>query len=168
MWASLLGSIRRLSTLGVWVAAGSLILMMFGNAVDILGTKLFNWPLSGASEATETLMVLVVFLALAGAHAHREHVAVDLLTSRLRAGSRRWLDVFAQSLMVVFFALLVWQAWRLGLASYAIRETAAGIVPFPVYPSKLALALGATLATLQAAAELFSPFVVTRSPEVRA
>ena len=168
MWAPLLGFVRTLSTLGVWVAAGSLTVMMFANAVDILGTKLFNRPLSGTSEATETLMVLVVFLALAGAHARREHVAVDLLTSRLRAGTRLWLDVFAQSLMVVFFALLVWQAWRLGLASYAIRETAAGILPFPVYPAKLALAIGATLAAMQAAAELFTPLVVADSPQVRA
>jgi TRAP-type C4-dicarboxylate transport system permease small subunit len=160
--------IRRLSTLGAWVAAVSLVVMMFANAADILGTKLFNQPLPGTSEGTETLLVFVVFLALADAHARREHVAVDLLTSRLGAGSRFWLDVFAQSLMVGLFTLLLWQAWRLGLASYAIREAAAGIVTFPLYPSKLALALGATLTALQAATDLLASLFVPHSRQARA
>jgi TRAP-type C4-dicarboxylate transport system permease small subunit len=159
---------RRLATLSVGIAAASLVAMMFLDAVDIFGTKLFNRPLAGASEATEALMVLVVFLALASAHAHREHVVVDLVTTRLRAATRRWLDVAGQLLMLVFFALLAWQAWRLGLASYAIRETAAGIVLFPIYPSKLALAVGATLAALQAAVELGAAFIGTGSSETRA
>jgi TRAP-type C4-dicarboxylate transport system permease small subunit len=160
--------IRRLSTLGAWVAAVSLVVMMFLNAGDILGTKLVNQPLPGTSEGTETLMVLVVFLALAEAHARREHVAVDLLTSRLGARSRHWLDVFAQALMVGLFVLLLWEAWRLGLASYAIREAAAGIVTFPLYPSKLALALGATLMALQAATDLLALLFVPPSRQARA
>jgi TRAP-type C4-dicarboxylate transport system permease small subunit len=166
-WAPPLRAIRALSTLAVWVAAISLVAMMFADAVDILGTKLFNRPLAGASEATETLMVLVVFLALSGAQVHREHVVVDLLTTRLRATTQLRLDALAQALMAAFFALLAWQAWRLGLASYALRETAAGIVPFPVYPSKIALAVGATLAALQALADLLAS-LLSASREGRA
>jgi TRAP-type C4-dicarboxylate transport system permease small subunit len=141
--------IARLGELGSWLAGASLLLMMLIGAIDIIGAKLLNRPLPAALETTEALMVLGVFLALAYTQAHRQHIVVDLLTTRLGPGARRALDGLAQLLTLGVFGLVAWQGWVLGLTSLHIREYASGILPFPLYPSKLALAVGATLMVLQ-------------------
>jgi TRAP-type C4-dicarboxylate transport system permease small subunit len=146
--------VTRLGELGGWLAGASLFLMMVLGAVDIVGTKFFDRPLPGTFEATEALMVLTVFLALAHVQARRQHIAVDLIVSRLGPGPRRALDLVARLLTVGVFAVIAWQGWVFGSSSFQVREYASGIVQFPVYPSKLALALGATLMLFRALLDL--------------
>lgn len=141
--------IKRLGELGSWLAGASLLVMMVIGAVDIVGTKFFNQPVHGALEITETLMVFGAFLGLAQIQANRQHIVVDLLTSRAGSASRRRLDFLAELLTLGVFLLIAWQGWVLGLASLEIREYAPGLLQFPIYPSKLALAVGATLIALQ-------------------
>jgi TRAP-type C4-dicarboxylate transport system permease small subunit len=142
--------VARLGGLGSWLAGASLVLMTLLGAADIVGTKFFNRPLPGTFEATEALMVLTVFLSLAHVQARREHIAVDLVVSRLGGGARRALELGARLLTLGVFTVMGWQGWVLGVASVRDREYASGIVQFPVYPSKLALAVGVTLMVFQA------------------
>jgi TRAP-type C4-dicarboxylate transport system permease small subunit len=142
--------VARLGGLGSWLAGASLVLMTLLGAADIVGTKFFNYPIPGTFEATEALMVLTVFLSLAHVQARRDHIAIDLVVSRLSANARRALELGARLLTLGVFAVMGWQGWALGLASVRDREYASGIVQFPVYPSKLALAVGVTLLVLQA------------------
>ena len=146
--------VARLGALGMGLAGASLLAMTLLGAVDIIGTKFFNRPVPGAYEATEALLVLIVFLALAHAQASRQHIAVDLVVDRLGSTARHVLRVFAQALTLSVFAVMAWQGWILGLRSLRIREYASGIIPFPVYPSKLALAVGASLMVLQSLLDL--------------
>ena len=52
--------------------------------------------------------------------------------------------------------LIAWGGWVLAIDSWRVREYAEGIVQFPIYPSKFALAVGATLMTLQTLVDLVS------------
>lgn len=146
--------IARLGELGSWLAGASLLAMMSIGAIDIIGTKFFNRPLPGTFEATEALLVLAVFLGLAHTQARRQHIAVDLVVGRLGPGLHRALHRLALALTLGVFVLIAWRGWVFGLASLRIREYASGIVQFPVYPSKLALAIGATLMVLQSTMDL--------------
>lgn len=146
--------VARLGALSMGLAGASLLAMMLLGAIDIIGTKFFSRPVPGAYEATEALLVLTVFLALAHAQAFRQHIAVDLVVERLGPTARLALHVLAQALTLGVFAVIAWRGWVLGLRSLAIREYASGIIPFPVYPSKLALAVGATLMALQSLLDL--------------
>jgi TRAP-type C4-dicarboxylate transport system permease small subunit len=141
--------VTRLGALGMGLAGASLLAMMLLGAIDIIGTKFFGQPVPGAYEATEALLVLTVFLALAHAQASHQHIAVDLVVERLGPGARLALSLLAQALTLGVFSVIAWRGWILGLRSLAIREYASGIIPFPVYPSKLALAVGATLMVFQ-------------------
>jgi TRAP-type transport system small permease protein len=146
--------VARLGALSMGLAGASLLLMTLLGALDIIGTKFFSRPIPGAYEATEALLVLTVFLALAHAQAAGQHIAVDLVVERLRGVPRRVVQVLALALTLGVFAVIAWRGWVLGLSSLAIREYASGIIPFPVYPAKLALAVGATLMVLQTLLDL--------------
>jgi TRAP-type C4-dicarboxylate transport system permease small subunit len=146
--------VARLGALAMGLAGASLLAMVLLGALDILGTKFLGWPVPGAFEAIEALMVLTVFLALPWAQARDQHIAVDLVVARLGPAARRALAILARSLTLAVFALIAWRGWVLGLDSLAVREYASGIVPFPLYPAKLALALGATVMVLQCLLDL--------------
>lgn len=150
MASSTLGDVTRCAgTLGSWVAAASLLLMMSLGTADALATRLLDRPVPAALEGTEALMVCTVFLALANTQARRMHVAVDLVTSRLPRRVRLALDLFAQVITLAVFLLIAWQGWLLAAQSAALREYAPGLVPFPIYPAKIALAVGSTLMVTQ-------------------
>lgn len=148
--------IAQLGEFGSWLAGASLLLMMLVGTIDTIGTKFFQLPLPGTLEGIESLMVLTVFLALSHTQARRLHIAVDLVTTRLGPGARRALDGLAQLGTLVIFVLVAWQGWVLSLHSLGIREYASGIIRFPLYPSKFALAIGATLMVLQSAVDVLA------------
>lgn len=144
---TVLDALNRL-TLGV--AGASVLLMTLLGGLDVLGTIALNRPLPAAYEATEALMVLVVFLALGHLQATHGHIAVDLVAGRLPRRLQRGAALGSHLLAAAFFGLIAWTGWQSAWTSLAMREYAAGIVPFPLYPGRFGLALGATLATLQA------------------
>lgn len=138
-----------LSTVGLGLAGLSTFLMMLIGAADVLATYLWNQPVPAALELTESLMVVVVFMALAYTQSRRQHIAVELLYQRFPPNVQRGLTVLAGLLGGVMFGLVAWQGWVLFWESWMIREYASGIVLFPVYPSKACFALGASLMTVQ-------------------
>lgn len=62
-------------------------------------------------ELTIYLVVWALFLAAAGAVAHRGHVATDFLIRLLPDGIRRSLDILADVTGLVFCAALAWMGW---------------------------------------------------------
>jgi TRAP-type C4-dicarboxylate transport system permease small subunit len=112
------GGFRRLggaAGLVLRLAASLLLLtMMIVTFVDVLGREVFSAPLPGAYELTEVLLALVIFVGLPIATARREHVSVDLLTSRLPGPARRVLAVVAALVTAVVLAVL---AWRLAVSA---------------------------------------------------
>jgi len=143
-WVGALG--RGASTL----AGLSLLVMCFIGAADVISTKLLNYPIPSAFEATETLMVLTIFMALAYTQARRQHIAVDIISSRFPPRTQQGLSLLTQLLTLAFFALIAWEGWRMSVQSWQIGEYASGLIQYPVYPAKIGLAVGATLMVLQA------------------
>lgn len=138
-----------LATAGLGLAGLSTFFMMLIGAVDVLSTYLLNQPVPAALETTETLMVIVVFMALAYAQSRHQHISVELLYQRFPAGVQRAVRVLVGILGLAFFGMLAWQGWLLFWHSWLIREYASGIIRFPVYPSKACFALGASLMAVQ-------------------
>lgn len=131
---------------GIAIAGVAVLAMMFIGAADIAAT-LLNYPIPGALELIQALMVVVIFLALPQVEARRQHITVDIVTQRLRPGPRRALGVINDLLGLLFFGAMTWQGWMLFWNSWKIREYAPGSISFPIYPSKALFSLGLTLAS---------------------
>jgi TRAP-type C4-dicarboxylate transport system permease small subunit len=65
------------------------------------------------------------------------------------AATRMKFEFVSYLLTFFFFFLIAWQGWVYGLHSLKIGEYESGLIPFPVYPAKLALAMGASIMALQ-------------------
>lgn len=116
--------------------------------LDIVSTLLFSRPIHAVYEATQTLMVITVFLGLGAVHLNRSYICVDIGYDALGPAGKRLSEALSLILMLVFFSALAWRGWHVALQSWRVGEYSSGIVPFPIYPAKFALAIGCTLAVL--------------------
>ena len=136
--------------LGILLVGGlGLIISTFLGTADVVGTQMFGVPVPGATEITESTMVLIVFGALTYTQIRRSHIRVELLYMRAGARGQAAMDVFASLMAVLFFSLLLWQATNEALFSIKIDEATFGLVRMPLWPARIVLAAGTALLILQ-------------------
>ncbi len=136
---------------------GMLTAMLLG-AGDVVGTQFFGWPIPGVLEITESTMTLIVFGALAYAQIRRNHIRVELIYSHMGPRVRAAMDVIADLAAIVFFGFLLSEAIAEGLTSWRIRETADGLIQFPLYPARWILICGTVMLLLQLVLHLILDF----------
>jgi len=135
------------------VAAACILMMMLVGAADIVGTWLFRRPVPGAYEITEAFMVSGIFLALAAAQMFGHHIRAEVFRPVLPIRVSHALDRVGFLLMFVFFAFVTWYGWLEAAQAWSGGEFSSGILKLPVWPPKLALAVGASAMAVQSLAD---------------
>ena len=141
----LLGSLGMLASMAICVA-------------DVIGTNLFDWPVPGTLEFTESTMVLIVFGALAYTQEKRTHIRVEILYALFGPRIQSFLDLMTHFVALVFFVLLAWYSFGELAYSWEISESTMGTIRFPLYPARLLLSAGAVLLIVQLALDVISDF----------
>ena len=84
---------------GVWLdralgaAAAVLLLGLLAvTTADVIGRYIFNWPLRGAFEITELLLLALIFAGLPLVSRADEHVTLDFIDAALGQRGRRMHD----------------------------------------------------------------------------
>lgn len=136
------------------VALGSLsgiatIIMIALVVPDVIMRKFFSATIPGASEANILLLVIMVYLGLAGAQAREAHFRVTLLTDRLPRQVVQSLQIAVLLMLLAGFGLLASMTTGNALASVGRGEASFGVIAFPLWPGRIAVALGLWLLCLQ-------------------
>ncbi|AKH19043.1 TRAP transporter small permease subunit [Sedimenticola thiotaurini] len=129
----------------------ALFIMMLIGAADAIGTSLFSTPIPAAFEATEALMVTSVFLALGLSQQRGAHISVEVLIGLTPSIVQRIAAALGSLLSLVLFGLIAWFGSEAAIESFTVNEYSSGIINFPIWPAKAALAFGAMLMTIQCA-----------------
>lgn len=134
-----------LERLAIGVAAACLAVVMAVGFVDIAMGELFGFRLAFKVDMSGTLTAAAVFLAWPLLQRRDAHIAVDLFAVFLPRWTEplRWWLMRAAGLVV--FGLIARGAWNIALASIAIWERSAATLGYPIWPAKLACAIGASL-----------------------
>jgi TRAP-type C4-dicarboxylate transport system permease small subunit len=125
-----------------------LVVALLGTA-DVISTNLFLRPVPGTVELSGALLAVIVFLGLAEAQARGVNIVIDVATQNMRPLLKRLSALITLGIGVAFMALLSWQATKLSIASWSIRESALGALAFPLAPFKSVACFGAWLATAE-------------------
>ena len=103
---------------GVWLdrllgaaAAVLLFYLMALTTADVIGRYIFNWPLRGAFEITELLLLTLIFAGLPLASRADEHVTLDFIDMLLTASGRLLLRRLADLACGLLFLGLAWRVW---------------------------------------------------------
>lgn len=131
------------------VISVALIAMTAVTVIDVVGRYLFGTPLQGGFELSELLMGLTVFAALPLATRAEGHLAIGLLTDRLRGRAR---GAHRIAILAITAGSLAFIAWRMGVQAQILHrgEAATGSLQLPLWPMAGVMAGLAWLATLVA------------------
>lgn len=101
---------------------------------DVLGRYVFSFPVRGAVEMTELLMVGTIFSGIVLATQRREHIVVDLLALPQRSGLRRLQQGAGIALATAISALLGAVTWTRALSAldFGERTTILGVPLAPM------------------------------------
>jgi TRAP-type C4-dicarboxylate transport system permease small subunit len=106
------------SEAGAWLdralgfsAAVLLFCLMMLTTADVIGRYIFNWPLRGAFEVTELLLLTLIFAGLPLASRADEHVTLDFIDLTLSERGRLLLRRLIDLVCGVIILGLAWRVW---------------------------------------------------------
>lgn len=150
--------VERLSTVGAFLSALFMVLIVILIAVEIILRSVFNVSTLISDEYSAYFFVGVVLLGLAYTFKEDGHIKITLVTSVLGKQGQALLDILATvvALAATTFALyyagaMVYDSWQLGMRADTISET-------PIYLSQLMIPIGLFMFDLQLAARLLKRF----------
>ena len=116
-----------------WVAGGALVAMLAFIVADVIGAKLFKWPIPGGIEMVGFLGVVVIAFAIAQTQVVRGHIEVEFLVMRLPQTAQKVIAALVYLLGMALFALLAWRSCDFAHTLHVKGEVSmTGEIPF--YP----------------------------------
>lgn len=145
----LLRTLERFNIL-IGVTSGVAILMITLIVVlDVALRALFRQPLPGATELSTLLMVVLVYLGLASVQTTKANFRMEVLINYLPPGIARALDFLTTLIALIAISIIAWYTSQEALHALSMQEMSYGAVRFPIYPARLAIAVGFILLVLQ-------------------
>ncbi len=131
------------------LAAGIVILVvMLLSVANILGRKLFNWPIPGFIDWMITAVPLMAFLGLAYCQRLGGHIRMDILIGKLK-GRPLWIAEFASViLMIAITAALIYGSLDHAMRAFNIGDST-GDIRLPTWPVKIAVPIALSLMLLR-------------------
>jgi TRAP-type C4-dicarboxylate transport system permease small subunit len=97
------------------VLGAAAAILLFGlmtlTTADVIGRYIFNWPLRGAFEITELLLLTLIFAGLPLASRADEHVTLDFIDMALGEKGRLLLRRLIDLLCGMLILALAWRVW---------------------------------------------------------
>jgi TRAP-type C4-dicarboxylate transport system permease small subunit len=111
-------SINSLSTWFERVGLVAMAAMALTTLTDVIGSKLFKWPLPGSTEITSVIQVIAIAGGLAFSKIDGRHIRVEFLLEWLPQRGKGTLDLFSALLGLGLFAVAGWMTYEHGLSLF--------------------------------------------------
>lgn len=122
---------------------------------NILGRKLFNFPVSGYIDWTEQSMAFFAFLGVAYCQRQGGHIRMDIVVGSLRGRILWFFEFISTAFMLLMTLVLIYgsfihfdRAWTNGDTSFDIE--------LPTWPSKLVVPFALTILSLRLFLQLWA------------
>lgn len=135
---------RQSAALGL-LAASALLALMLATVADVAVRFISRSSLPGMLEVAESALVVSVFLGLAWTSMQGSHVAVSIVTDRLRPGVARAVSLAVWLLNAGLLAWMTYASASRALQATALHESRFGIVQWPIWPLRWVIAIGLAL-----------------------
>lgn len=139
--------VRSLSSWLNWVAGVALVAMLALIVADIIGAKLFKWPIPGGIEMVGFLGVVVIAFAIAHTQVVRGHIEVEFLVTRLPKKAQGILAGLVQFLGMALFGLLAWRSYDFA-HTLQVKGEVSMTQEIPFYPFVYGIAICSVAAFL--------------------
>src|SRR4030066_431814 len=116
-----------------WVGVIGIILMFLANFIDVVGAKLFLWPVPGATEVISFSQIVAIAPALAFTLLLGRHIRVEFIIDRFPNRVRAAISSISSFLSLILFVLILWQSYLYGVSLQKAGEIGS-TSHLPFYP----------------------------------
>jgi TRAP-type C4-dicarboxylate transport system permease small subunit len=116
-----------------WVGVIGILLMFLVNLVDVVGAKLFKWPLPGSVEMISFSQIVAIAPAVAFTLILGRHIRVEFIIDRFPRRIRAAISSISSFLSLVLFGLVLWQSYLYGISLQRAGEIGS-TSHLPFYP----------------------------------
>lgn len=156
----LIAIIDRTSSITGFISGVTIVLTAILLVTEVIMRAFFNKSTLVADELSIYFFIVMLYFGLAYTLEAGRHIEIDIVTSRLKTGTRRYLNRAISLLNIPVFAVLCWKSWILVLEAYRGHEIAPTILRTPIYFAKLPIAIGMTIFLFQGIVEMLRKFTV--------
>ncbi len=122
--------------------------------VSSVGRYLFAWPVPDAFDISRLLIGACIMWGFASVGYRGGHIKVDLFVEMMPNHWRRWVDLFAWTLLLVFVVLLTWKMSERVVSAYASNEATFDL-RLEVWPLMALIWTGTALTILTVAVRIY-------------
>lgn len=127
------------------MAAGIVLAAMMLLTVADVGLRwIFNYPIIGTTEITESMMACIAFFALAWCAAEKSHLKVDLVLDRFSPWVQAVIDSLTTLAGLCLVALIAWRSFLEGMAVQEMNLISS-LIKIPAYPFYYVIAAGSAM-----------------------
>jgi TRAP-type C4-dicarboxylate transport system permease small subunit len=116
-----------------WVGVIGILLMFLVNLVDVVGAKLFRWPLPGSVEIISFSQIVAIAPAIAFTLILGRHIRVEFIVDRFPKRIRAAISSISSFLSLTLFVLILWQSYLYGVSLQKAGEIGS-TSHLPFYP----------------------------------
>jgi TRAP-type C4-dicarboxylate transport system permease small subunit len=130
--------IKFFSRMAAYVSSVTIGVMMMLTVTDVFMRYVFARPITGSTEITEFMMVVLILSVIPTALANR-HIRVDVLTERLTPKGQAFFDAI---MLIASSWLVVVMGWRAFKACFFMisNDVRSPTLDIPIYPFYLVVA----------------------------
>lgn len=137
------------------IVGGIAVLALMSVATANVVLRIFHIPFRGAYELVSFIGAIVIAFALGYTQQRKGHIVVDILTEKFPKTLGKILDVVNHLVTMVFFAIVAWQIYRVGMQIWESGELSETLKMI-YHPFIFAVALGFITLSLTALTQLMS------------
>lgn len=118
-----------------------IMVLMVMVCADVATRTLTGGSVRGLYELAEVVLVFAVFFAVPWTQRQKGHVVVDVALNQMPAKVRRAVETASLFAFMCVSALLFWASALEAVSSTQQLQTTAGVVPWPTWPARIAIAV---------------------------
>jgi TRAP-type C4-dicarboxylate transport system permease small subunit len=152
-----------------WVAVISgivVIIMMLYTTVDVAGRYLANHPMPAAYEMTIIFLIYITYFGVTLVQARGGHMRLGFLFEKAGPRGKSLIDLFSVLFGLFIVGIIAWQGWLYAIESWQIEEVTMGVYTVPVFPGRIALAIGATIFIIQYIIDVVKNILALLNPDL--
>ena len=131
---------RFINAIGVCCLACMMMLI----TADVFLRFFFNLPIEGSLEMIRFILVLTILFGIPYATARKQHITIDIITSKLSAKTRSVQESIVLLIALIFSIIVIWRTTLFAMKQYKINWITV-VLEMPYYPFILAVAFGFAL-----------------------
>ena len=131
---------HRLSDWFEWIGLAGMLLVMAITCIDVVGAKVFKWPLLGALDIVMLSQIVAIAFAASMALILGRHIRVEFLFNLLPRRARAIINSFVLLLGLGLFSVIIWRLCVLGYSFQTSGEYSMTAY-IPLYPFAYGIAL---------------------------